>query len=1197
MRKYTDVYKGEEPPKRKDVLWAHHSIKDDLTSPVVVQIFSKGKWVDAYEGGGAEVERLSEELGDITDLKTTDKDSTVDAINEVVDNVGDLSDLTTTAKTDLVSAINEASTKGDPASLLYTAQSLTEAQKTQALANIGAASQQEFESLSAGEVVPVTELPNASDDTMGKIYLVGPDANDEYDRYISSYNGTNYSWVQVGTTQMDLSGYATDAEVSQLEAKLYNSTPTETDITSGSSNFNGLARISTEKYESSTSATIWIKYIPVEAGKQYKIKTLINGETSDVPINTAWMSVMFSEQAPANNGVATSIKNYTSTPATIDETYTPATNGYVGVGINGSSAYLGRIKFFEIGVTKTLKTDDIEDEIGALDGRVEDVEGDVEQLTDDVSALDERIDELEEEQGEELNEEVLTEITAVTKVEGMIMRNTSHQFEATTSGKDIYYFPVVAGKTYRIIAKAQTISATSWSYIGFSTATPANNGAYESVYDPETTASSDYDVYYTPEENGYICVYSAYSASEPFYPRHRIFIAESENRIEIEKERATTKEYALEDSIGKVDDKLYDIDINATEEIITDRTNVQLAGVEADGSMKIVLSYSDYSRLVYIPVKAGNTYHIYSTGEIFQNADRLILGFSRERPADNVGVVAILTTGETPETFDLDTDYTPQHDGFLSVGYYGNDVALGRIVFANKTIRVPKDDYLSKDAAIILADPPQTFNIGLTTLQSKVKTPTPLVISGSGSNYNTCIGEYMNRQDGRRTSRLIPSAKYNLYPGIGDPTKLYGTYFRMLIGVDSEGYAYVAQRKCANNSQGTDVNIYKTKDFETFTVFKSNSAGAQVIEMDNGELCLATYEAETVDGTSYIRCFIYITENNKTTFVKKFACSQISQYVPAAPWSWGFQTRGSVVCVGEYGQHGQCGCVWYSRDYGQTFGKIFDLRDKAPDVPHAHIHGVCVDPYFDRVIIINGDGSPSTTPELAYHNPKLWWWDYNGETIDDNLADTIVWKSSDVGLDTSLGSNLQFVNGYALKDCIVLFSDGANNGIFRVNRGKKKDALKVDFALHLGIEDVFTKWCGGNMFRRDENSPLLICAIREYSCDLDPGDPGNPSNRPNTYKDVLSRVYSTYDGFHFEEVWVDDTYGAYDVFYTDDSSEQRNLAKCGRDMSVYQLPNGDVLMKYLGRDFQYVAYNNNGTTGNKTAYVRFNNEVAKFRFK
>jgi hypothetical protein len=69
------------------------------------------------------------------------------------------------------------------------------------------------------------------------------------------------------------------------------------------------------------------------------------------------------------------------------------------------------------------------------------------------------------------------------------------------------------------------------------------------------------------------------------------------------------------------------------------------------------------------------------------------------------------------------------------------------------------------------------------------------------------------------------------------------------------------------------------------------------------------------------------------------------------------------------------------------------------------------------------------------------------------------------------------------------------------------------------------------------------------------------------------------------------------VFYTDDSTEQRALAKCGRDMSVYQLSNGDVLLKYLGRDFQYVSYNNNGSTGNKNAYVRFNNEVVKFRFK
>ena len=853
-------------------------------------------------------------------------------------------------------------------------------------------------------------------------------------------------------------GVQLEAEVSQLEAEIYDYDPSQEVDTpiSEYTDFNGLARISSGKYESSTAATIWIRGINVQAGKKYKIKTLSSGEPKSISVNTAWAVVMFSEQNPANGGDVTTLLSSSSTTIILDDTFTPEANGFLGVGINGASVILNRLNFYEVSVAKELKTDILERRIDDLDTEVEGIQGDVETLSGtvegiagDVDGLEGRVENIEDDFYDEVTEVVTRTVTDRSIFNG-IARLSTLKYEAGSATANTLYIPVVAGRQYRVKTSQAVSIQTVWITIAFSTVVPAAN----------------------------------------------------------------------------------------------------------------------------------------------------------------VSAVNVKTLATTPT--DIDETYTPNADGYLGVCLSGDISLLApRVSFTEtytETVKVPVTDELneridgvefpvSRDAAQVLVTPPQAFNIGLTKLQAKTTNPTPLSITSSGSNYNTCIGEYMNRQEDRRTSRLIPSAKYNLYPNIGDPTKLYGTYYRMLIGVDSEGYAYVAQRKCANNSQGADVNIYKTKDFETFTLFKANSAGAQLVEMDNGEICLATYETETTGGTTYIRCFIYITENNKTTFVKKFACSQISQYIPAAPWSWGIQSRGSVVCIGEYGQHGQCGCVWYSRDYGQTFGKIFDLRDNAPDVPHAHIHGVCVDPYFDRVIIINGDGSPSTPPELAYHNPKLWWWDYNGETIDDNLADTIVWKSSDVGLDTSLGSNLQFVNGYALKDCIVLFSDGANNGIFRVNRGKKEDTLKVDFALHLGIETGYTEWCGGNMFRRDENSPLLICAIREYSCDLDPGDPNNPSNKPNTYKDILSRVYSTYDGFHFEEVWVDDTYGTYDVFYTDDSSEQRTLAKCGRDMSVYQMPNGDVLIKYLGRDFQYVAYNNNGVTGNKTAYVRFNNEVAKFRFK
>ena len=108
----------------------------------------------------------------------------------------------------------------DPNAVKYTEQSLTEAQKAQARTNIGAPSTDDMENIQAQELIPVTTLPTASADTMGKQYLVGPDANNEYARYVTSYDGTTYSWVPYGTTALDLSGYATDEELDQLEAKV-----------------------------------------------------------------------------------------------------------------------------------------------------------------------------------------------------------------------------------------------------------------------------------------------------------------------------------------------------------------------------------------------------------------------------------------------------------------------------------------------------------------------------------------------------------------------------------------------------------------------------------------------------------------------------------------------------------------------------------------------------------------------------------------------------------------------------------------------------------------------------------------------------------------------------------------------------------------------------------------------------------------
>lgn len=169
-------------------------------------------------------------------------------------------------------------TAGDPNAVKYVAQTLTDAQKTQACSNIGAAAASVLSALETAiaakyskpsggipetdlasgvqsalalartsiqsladyysktevdalidavgseQYVDVTTLPTASASTLGKIYLVGPDANGFYDRYYTSYDGSTYSWVAAGNTEINLANYATKSEVSQLQQEV-NSLP------------------------------------------------------------------------------------------------------------------------------------------------------------------------------------------------------------------------------------------------------------------------------------------------------------------------------------------------------------------------------------------------------------------------------------------------------------------------------------------------------------------------------------------------------------------------------------------------------------------------------------------------------------------------------------------------------------------------------------------------------------------------------------------------------------------------------------------------------------------------------------------------------------------------------------------------------------------------------------------------------------
>ena len=59
----------------------------------------------------------------------------------------------------------------------------------------------------------------ASSSTLNKTYLVG-DNNGNFDEYVTQVNGSTYSWQYLGNTEIDLSDYATVAQLNQLDQKV-----------------------------------------------------------------------------------------------------------------------------------------------------------------------------------------------------------------------------------------------------------------------------------------------------------------------------------------------------------------------------------------------------------------------------------------------------------------------------------------------------------------------------------------------------------------------------------------------------------------------------------------------------------------------------------------------------------------------------------------------------------------------------------------------------------------------------------------------------------------------------------------------------------------------------------------------------------------------------------------------------------------
>ena len=66
--------------------------------------------------------------------------------------------------------------------------------------------------------VTAATRPAATADTLGKVYYIGP-SEGEYTRYVSSQNGTSFSWINLGTTELALDQYLTRDEFDATAVK------------------------------------------------------------------------------------------------------------------------------------------------------------------------------------------------------------------------------------------------------------------------------------------------------------------------------------------------------------------------------------------------------------------------------------------------------------------------------------------------------------------------------------------------------------------------------------------------------------------------------------------------------------------------------------------------------------------------------------------------------------------------------------------------------------------------------------------------------------------------------------------------------------------------------------------------------------------------------------------------------------------
>lgn len=409
-------------------------------------------------------------------------------------------------------------------------------------------------------------------------------------------------------------------------------------------------------------------------------------------------------------------------------------------------------------------------------------------------------------------------------------------------------------------------------------------------------------------------------------------------------------------------------------------------------------------------------------------------------------------------------------------------------------------------------------------------------------------------------------------------------FIRIIVGKSSDDTFFVSHE--ASNYNNTFGNpdydrLEITKDFKTFkTIWKScnlstisdgaihldgitNIKVRSVKEFSNGDFLIGAC-CKYPHNDSLTSYFILSSDMQKLTECEcknqMGAICYMRDENGGNIYDWHVDVKGNKAICTTYGNRKPetcLGVVWYTEDCGKNWQEVFRMVNHYQDgvnpedtpVTETHIHGVMLDTFANKMFVIAGE-----------NNQNIFWCDMGKYSRDEYFKVIPIRRQ----LMFPFTPYTQVVNGYAFKDSLIFGSDQFGiGGIFRLNKLDSGEYSDIEIAHEFlpNIDLNITSYCTAEMFRRDSNTPLLMCQTREMN-----GRTETENEKLN--KEHFGRVVATYDGINFVEVWKDTTYGEHDV-NIDATLTKRNFSYCTRGMNCYLLQNGDAAIKYSGRDVYY----------------------------